>query len=158
MFVKSYYHPFIPLTDLVRITVLITLFYYVRKIETTCPVPTVQSWKPLFIKYYVVMNLIILVGSILFYEGLATIFLSINSVMTAILIGAVYTYIREIETIIPQCTDNNIGFNFAHEFLKLYSLIHMLLVVVFILLVISIIVSGVPITKYMNIADKLKNK
>lgn len=155
-----YYNPAIPFTDLLRITIIFILWFYVRKIETI-QCKFTPSWKPTYIKFYAIISVIFIIIS-LFYGPtfeITSFQTSLNGILTAILIWAIFSYVREIEDTFRICHINKLDMDFhlIHEFLKLYSLIMVLLIIVFTLFVISIYMTFVPIPKYVATQTIINN-
>jgi hypothetical protein len=146
-----YYNPLLPLTDVVRLTVLFALWYYIKKIESiNCP--TTASWKPVYIKFYAVVFIILIIIS-LFHAPNTNINCAnviLNGTLNLILIYAIFSYIREIEGDFKACnlTKLDLDFQLVHEFLKLYSLVIILLLISGMLLIISAGISFIPLPKY----------
>lgn len=147
-----YYNPMLPLVDVVRLCIIFSLWYYVKKIDSiNCPIT--PSWKPVFIKFYAVISIILLVISLLnppCFE-MSNLNLALNGGLNIVLIYAVFSYIREIEDAFKACELGklDLDFHLVHEFLKLYSLVIVLLLVSFVLLLVSIGISFIPIPKYI---------
>ena len=143
------YNPILPLTDVIKLTIIMVLWYYVKRIETI-KCPRLPSWKPMYIKFYVVIaTAFLLVG--LLYSPLDNMPVRlIMSVLNLVLIFAVATYVREIEAEFTDCQMGkaDINFQLVQEFLKLYSLIMVLLIVFTVLAIISFGISTLPIPKY----------
>lgn len=147
-----YYNPLLPLTDIVRLCIIFGLWYYVKKIESiNCPIT--PSWKPVYIKFYAVVSIILLLLGLMHEPSVDISMLNIviNGLLNIILIYAVFSYIREIEDSFKSCelSKLDLDFHLVHEFLKLYSLVIVLLLISFVLLLTSIGVSLFPIPKYI---------
>ena len=155
-----YYNPLLPLTDIVRLCIIFGLWYYVKKIESiNCPIT--PSWKPVYIKFYAVVSIILLLLGLMHEPSLdiSMLNITINGVLNIILIYAVFSYVREIEDAFKSCELGklDLDFHLVQEFLKLYSLVIVLLLISFILLLTSIGVALFPIPKYIE-TQKLINK
>jgi uncharacterized BrkB/YihY/UPF0761 family membrane protein len=84
---------------------------------------------------------------------------SLNGILTAILIWAVFSYVREIEDAFRECHVGKLDMDFhlVHEFLKLYSLVMVLLIIVFVLFIISIYMTFIPVPKYIATQQIINN-
>jgi uncharacterized BrkB/YihY/UPF0761 family membrane protein len=84
---------------------------------------------------------------------------SLNGILTAILIWAVFSYVREIEDAFRVCHVGKLDMDFhlVHEFLKLYSLVMVLLIIVFVLFVGSIYMTFIPVPKYIATQQIINN-
>lgn len=155
-----YFNPAIPFTDLIRLTIIFMLLFYVRKIETIhCKIG--PSWKPTYIKFYAIISIVFIIIS-LFYGPtfeMTSFQVSLNGMLTAILIWAIFSYVREIEDAFRECHVGKLDMDFhlVHEFLKLYSLIMVLLIIVFILFVVSIYMTFIPVPKYIGTQQIINN-
>ncbi len=164
-----YYNPLWAFADLLRLTIVFMLLHYVRKIENiNCAQlvnGTIPSWKPTYLKFYAVISILFIFvglfgGSILckftqFKIGINCIL----GILTGIFIWAIFSYVREIEDAFKAChiTKLDMDFHLIHEFLKLYSFVMVLLILVFTLLVISIYISYLPIPKYIATQQMFNN-
>ena len=155
-----YYNPAIPFTDLLRLTIIFMLWHYVKKIETIhCSVT--PSWKPTYIKFYVIISILFILIS-LFYGPtfeMTAFQVSLNGILTTVLIWAVFSYVREIEDAFRVCQIEKLDMDFhlVHEFLKLYSLVMVLLFIIFGLFVVSIYMTFIPVPKYIATQQIIDN-
>lgn len=155
-----YFNPAIPFTDLIRLTVIFMLWFYVKKINSIhCKIT--PSWKPTYIKFYAIISIVFIIIS-LFYGPtfeMSSFQVSLNGILTAILIWAVFSYVREIEDAFRECHVGKLDMDFhlVHEFLKLYSLVMVLLIIVFVLFIISIYMTFIPVPKYIATQQIINN-
>lgn len=155
-----YFNPAIPFTDLIRLTIIFMLWFYVKKIEGIhCKIT--PSWKPTYIKFYAIISILFIIIS-LFYGPtfeMTSFQVSLNGILTAILIWAVFSYVREIEDAFRECHVGKLDMDFhlVHEFLKLYSLVMVLLIIVFVLFIISIYMTFIPVPKYIATQQIINN-
>jgi len=155
-----YFNPAIPFTDLIRLTVVFMLWFYVNKINSIRCKFT-PSWKPTYIKFYAIISIVfIIIG--LFYGPtfeMTSFQVSLNGILTAILIWAVFSYVREIEDAFRECHVGKLDMDFhlVHEFLKLYSLVMVLLIIVFVLFICSIYMTFIPVPKYIATQQIINN-
>ena len=155
-----YFNPAIPFTDLIRLTVIFMLWFYVKKINSIhCKIT--PSWKPTYIKFYAIISIVFIIIS-LFYGPtfeMTSFQVSLNGILTAILIWAVFSYVREIEDAFRECHVGKLDMDFhlVHEFLKLYSLVMVLLIIVFVLFIISIYMTFIPVPKYIATQQIINN-
>ena len=129
------------------------MYYYITRLETIKCLKQ-PSWKPTFIKFYSVVNIILIVLSTL---SPAPNTLDIQAVITSItiplsltLIYAVYTYVRELEKEFKDCNLSQ-NIELVHEFLKLYSLLAVIGLIFIVLLGLSVLLSFVKFPKYLSL-------
>ena len=153
-----YYNQLLPLADVVRLTLCVVLYTYVRKMENIKCL-TYTSWKPTYIKFYSVVTIILIVLSLFSKPNfnLTALIVSITIPMSLVLVYAVYTYIRELEESFRTCPLSK-DVKYVHEFLKLYSLVNVLCIVVMCMVVVSSVVSLIKFPKYMGIQERLNNE
>jgi len=155
-----YFNPAIPFTDLIRLTVVFMLWFYVKKIEHIhCKVE--PSWKPTYIKFYAIISIVFIIIS-LFYGPtfeMTSFQVALTGILTAVLIWAIFSYVREIEDAFRVCHIGRLDMDFhlVHEFLKLYSLVMVLLIIVFTLFIISIYMTFIPVPKYIATQQIINN-
>ena len=155
-----YFNPSLILIDLVRLLIAYAMYYYITRLEQIKCLKQ-PSWKPTFIKFYSVVNIILIVLSTLSpspntldVQGVIT---AINLPLSIILIYTIYTYVRELETEFKNCNLSQ-NMELVHEFLKLYSLLSVLALVFIVLIGVSVALSFIKFPKYMSIQNKMNNE
>lgn len=145
-----YYSPVLPLVDLIKLVISIVIIYYIKRMEDIKCL-AVPSWKPAYIKFYsIAVIVMILIGMFSTTTPEMCMFITSVSVPLGFIMAySVYTYIRELETNFMNCNLSQED-KYVHEFLKLYSLVLIMLVVVSLLVVVGAVLSLFPIPKYVN--------
>lgn len=144
----------LPIVDVVRLFISFLIIYFVQRMESIKCLDQ-ASWKPTYMKFFSVVIIIITIVGILSdpsfeITGLA---LAVGIPLNIVMIYAVYTYVRELEASFKSCPLSQTDLN-IHEFLKLYSLIMVLLLVLAVAAFIGIIMSFIPFPKYVGIQNR----
>jgi choline-glycine betaine transporter len=118
----------------------------------------VPSWKPTYMKFFSVVVIILTVVGILSQPSfeMSSAAVAVGVPLNLVMIYAVYTYIRDLEHQFKSCQISQTELN-IHEFLKFYSLIMVLLVVLAGVAVLGIAMSFIPFPKYVGIQTQINN-
>lgn len=146
--------PIVIVPDITRIVLASAVLYYLKKLEDIkCLV--LPSWKPRFLRnflYFVIAAVIVsmfISHSLNIPKWIKGMVITIINVLFIAYIWTLYTYVRELEANFKNC---NLSYDvkYVHEFIKLYSLILMIGLVIVIISIISTILSFIPFPKYVN--------
>ena len=152
-----YYNSLLPAVDVIRLFISFLIIYFVQRMEQIKCLE-VPSWKPTYMKFFSVVIIILTIIGILSQPSfeMSGAAIAIGIPLNLVMIYAVYTYIRELESQFKSCPVSQTELN-IHEFLKFYSLIMVLLVVLAAVAVLGIAMSFIPFPKYVGIQTKINN-
>lgn len=144
------YSPILPLVDLVKLLISFVILHYVTRMEEIKCLAA-PSWKPVYIKFYSIAVIVMIIISMFSTPSSAVcgFIISVNVPLGIIMAYAVYTYIRDLEANFMNCSLSQED-KYVHEFLKLYSLVLIMLVAVSLLVVVGAVLAMFPIPKYME--------
>lgn len=150
-----YYNSLLPAVDVIRLFISFLIIYFVQRMEQIKCLD-MPSWKPTYMKFFSTVIIILTVGSILSQPSfeMSGMALAISIPLNLVMIYAVYTYIRDLEYQFKSCPISQTEMN-IHEFLKFYSLIMVLLVVLALVAIIGIALSFIPFPKYVGIQSRV---
>lgn len=144
---KNKINPYI-IKDIAVIVVSSILFYYVNELETSKCLCS-KDWKRDYIKFYSAAIIILLLLSLftpIFTNNI--IIKDIISLGGLVNIGALYIYIRELQN--NECVCAIEKHKYIYEFLKLYSLLGIVMIAYVCCIVISVGVNKLKLPKYKN--------
>ena len=152
-----YYNSLLPAVDVIRLVISCLIIYFVQRMEQIKCLE-VPSWKPTYMKFFSVVIIILTVVGVLSQPSfeMSGAAVAIGIPLNLVMIYAVYTYIRELESQFKSCPVSQTELN-IHEFLKFYSLIMVLLVVLALVAVLGITMSFIPFPKYVGIQNQINN-
>jgi len=152
-----YYNSLLPAVDVIRLVISYLIIYFVQRMEKIKCLDA-PSWKPTYMKFFSVVIIILTVVGVLSQPSfeMSSAAVAIGIPLNLVMIYAVYTYIRDLELQFKSCPLSQTDLN-IHEFLKFYSLIMVLLVVLALVAVLGIVISFVPFPKYVGIQTQIYN-
>ena len=145
-----HFSPILPLVDLTKLLISFVILHYVKRMEEIKCLAA-PSWKPSYIKFYSIAVIVMIIMSMFSTPSSAVcgFIVSVNVPLGVIMAYAVYTYIRDLESNFMNCALSQED-KYVHEFLKLYSLVLIMLVVMSLLVVVGAVLAMFPIPKYME--------
>ena len=152
-----YYNSLLPAVDVIRLVISCLIIYFVQRMEKIKCLNE-PSWKPTYMKFFSVVIIILTVVGVLSQPSfeMSGAAVAIGIPLNLVMIYAVYTYIRDLEFQFKSCPISQTDLN-IHEFLKFYSLIMVLLVVLALVAVLGITMSFIPFPKYVGIQNQINN-
>jgi hypothetical protein len=146
-----YFSPVLPLVDLSRLALSFLILYFVKRMEDIKCLAQV-SWKPVYIKFYCIAVIVLIIVGMFTTPShtICKVIMGLNVPLSIIMAYAVYTYIRELEATFMTCQLSQED-RYVHEFLKLYSLVVVLVIAMSLLVLVGAVVAMFPVPKYMEL-------
>ncbi len=152
-----YFSPVLPVVDLSRLVLSFLILHFVKRMEDIKCLAQV-SWKPDYIKFYCIAVIVLIIVGMFTSpsHSMCRAIMALNIPLSIIMAYAVYTYIRELEANFMSCQLSQED-RYVHEFLKLYSLVLVLVIATSLLVLVGAGVAMFPIPKYMDMQKMVAN-